>query len=301
MNAVWVSMTEENELKKKSEIIGINKKIFSSLIDVFTGDRPALECDLQKPIELLGEARHLVEDTSDVPESINSLELIENVAHKQVDELPMFLEQRMRSDLDLFLNEVLKRQKKDPDYLRETMYLPLIKDEILLSSLVPRITGVFQNTSIIETHREDLRHLLNLWESYIEPGKTRTPAPQKEIPNEKASISEDVFKLMDDFKKKFASNDEIFILEYILDETYSKTIKKLNLISYLVTLNEFSLSLSKPGEIPRSGKYKIVRTKNQKEKVDNASVILGITQHEWSSLRTKNKDLQNREKLKYLD
>jgi len=294
-------MAEENELKTKKEIIGINKKIFTSLIDVFTGERPALECDLQKPIEQLGEVRHLVKDTSDLPGSMNSFELIGNVAHKQVDELPLFLEQKMRSDLDLFLNEILKRQRKDPDYLRNNMYLPLIKDEILLSSLVPKINGVFPNTSIIEELSEDLKHLLHLWESYIEPGKTRTPAPQKEIPNEKVSLSEDVIKLLDDFKKKFASSDEVFILEYILDETYPKTIKKLNLISYLVALDEYQLSLSKPGEVPRSGRYKIVRTKHQREKSDNISVILGITQNEWSALRVKKNDLQKREKLKYLD
>lgn len=292
---------------KQRNIHDLRNEIQRNMEPVLEGKIPALTADTKKPIADIVTMRSLTEDLNEVTIGVDSMALVDSVHQKQIFELEptRFFIQEKRDEADKIFLDAIENYKKDRKYFAKRVLSPLFRPGTdpsakgPLNMILPKIHGQVKDFEMIQGHIEKMRKLLTAWNAYIAPPETNVPKAQELLAVDKSKIGKDLYDILQENLSILANKKEIFIIEFIMDAEFEKTVKKLQLISYLTSLKIFSLKDATANELDNTGKYKLVRT--SKEEANNFSVIFGITQDDWQYLKSLKGNYKNRKKIQYLD
>jgi hypothetical protein len=235
--------------------------------------------------------------------------LLNQVHSKQEIVLQDLIEQK----IDVTWN---RKFKNIIDFLKDQSKFDEFKTQIILKGLVEnKFNRIFQkklptmlSIDFINRISDEIKNVLTTLETFKIPEETSFKVEFEEQQLEEIeSFYDEMLNLLEEIEKE----KEIYILKFIMTESYQNTIKRLQAVSYLISLNVLKLEWSSEEEILESGKYKAsvmgnhttLFQENSTENPENdKSIILGISFNEWQQLKPflQQDDFKGRPELKLL-
>lgn len=290
--------TRVNSVKIKKKLLKDNIEIWSKAEKVLLGLIDPFEIEIESEIKKLSDIRKLTKDEDELHQGIKSYKFINEINSKQGEKLNQFLNKKININWEnnnRSLQELLKTSSKFKTLkknvqnaineakfafpiMRKTEFPIALDKDFLMNNnnLLIDIYSRLERSELISK-----KGIINLDESY----KTRLK------PIEELEVDEEFYENISEALNTIQKEDEILILKYILSESYSESLMRLQALSYLASNGMVSLVPAEEDEVADSGRYKLINKpwvdSNLKEndiKNQGSTFILGISYSEWKEL-----------------